>query len=145
VISAREASASTRAAPVETPAVLARQVLQSFLDQRFETLAALLHPDADIEAGFAAPGARFGPKTLLDAAWAAATTGAYRPEYEFVQTLDADTALVAVTIRYEVGQGLLSEREAAYLMTFRDRLLWRNRIFDSVEEALDAHGAAYSG
>jgi hypothetical protein len=139
VTSARQAAASTRAAPVETPAVLARQVLQAFLDQRFEALSGLLHPEADIEAGFAAPGARFGPKALLDGAWAAATTGAYRPEYEFVQTLDAETALVAVTIRYEIGQGLLSEREAAYLMTFKDGLLWRNRIFDSVDEALDAH------
>jgi hypothetical protein len=139
---AREASASTRGASVETPAVLARHVLQAFLERRFDVLGAMLHPEADIEAGFAVPGARFGVKTLLDGAWAAATSGAYRPEYEFVQTLDSSTALVAVTIRYEIGRGLLSERDAAYLMTFRDGLLWRNRIFESVEEALDAHRAA---
>jgi hypothetical protein len=143
--SARHAAVSVQGTLVETPAGLARSVLQSFLERRFEALAALIHPDADIEAGFAVPGARFGAKSLLDGAWAAATSGAYQPAYDFVQTLGPATALVSVTIRYEIGQGLLSEREAAYLMTFKDGLLWRNRIFDSVEEALDAHRTGVAG
>jgi hypothetical protein len=47
-----------------------------------------------------------------------------------------------VLIRQEVGPGLHSERRAAYLMTFKDGLLFRNRIFDSIEDALEAHGSA---
>jgi hypothetical protein len=43
-----------------TPAMLARDVLQSFLEQRSDKLEPLIHPDADLEAGFAVPHARFG-------------------------------------------------------------------------------------
>jgi hypothetical protein len=125
-----------------TPAELARRILQLYLDQRVELLPALIHPEADLEAGFATPNARFGAEEALDAAWVAVSTGAYRPVYEVVETLDEHTALVGATIRYEIGEGLLSEREATYLMTFCDGLLWQTRIFDSVDEALAAHRAA---
>jgi hypothetical protein len=125
-----------------SPAELARRILRLYLDQQLDLLPPLIHPEADLEAGFATPGARFGSDTVLDGAWAAATSGAYRPEYEVVESLDEHTALVGVTIRYVIGEGLFSEREATYLMTFRDGLLWRTRIFDSVEEALGARRAA---
>jgi hypothetical protein len=124
-----------------TPAALAREVLQAFVERRFDVLPSLVHPEADLEAGFATPGARFDGRRVLDGAWAAASSGAYRPVYELVESLDDETALVSVTIRYEIGTDLFSEREAAYLMTFKDGLLSRNRIFDSVDEALAAHRA----
>jgi hypothetical protein len=94
----------------QSPAALARAILQAFLESRFDALERLLHP-----------------------------SGAYQPEYEFAQTLDPSTALVAVSLRNEIGAGLYSERTGAYLMTFEDGLLLRNRIYDSVEEALEAH------
>jgi hypothetical protein len=122
----------------------ARRILQLYLDERIDLLHALIHPEADLEAGFATPSARFAAENVLDAAWVAVSSGAYRPAYEVVESLDGDTALVGATIRYEIGEGLLSEREATYLMTFRDGLLWRTRIFDSVEEALAAYGATAS-
>jgi hypothetical protein len=122
-----------------SPERLARLVLDSFLEQEWNLLEDLLHPDADLEVGWAGPGARVDKMRALDDAWAVGGRGLYQPEYEVVQSLDADTALVAVTIRYEVGPGLHSERSAAYLMTFKDGLLLRNRIFNSVEEALEAH------
>jgi hypothetical protein len=128
----------------ESPAELARALLQLYLDQRMDLLPALIHPEADLEAGFAAPNARFDADKVLDAAWVAVSTGAYKPVYEVVESLDGETALVGATIRYEIGDGLLSEREATYLMTFRDGMLWRSRIFDSVENALAAHGARLS-
>lgn len=124
-----------------SPAELARTLLQLYLDQRMDLLPALIHPEADLEAGFATPNARFDAARALDAAWVAVNTGAYKPVYEVVESLDDDTALVGATIRYEIGEGLLSEREATYLMTFRDGLLSRTRIFDSVEDALAAHRA----
>jgi hypothetical protein len=125
-------------------AQLARRILRLYLDQRMELLPPLIHAEADLEAGFAAPAARFDADSALDAAWVAASSGAYRPEYELVESLDDHTALVGVTIRYEIGEGLLSERDATYLMTFRDGLLWRTRIFDSVDEALHAYRLAAS-
>ena len=124
------------------PAELARRILQLYLAKRVEVLPALIHPEADLEAGFATPHARFDAEQAVDAAWVAVSSGAYQPEYETAESLDDETALVGATIRYEVGEGLLSEREATYLMTFRDGLLWRTRIFDSVDEALAAHRAA---
>jgi hypothetical protein len=130
---------STEALDVGTPAELAREVLESFLAQRFERLRDLLHPDLDVEAGWAVSGAHFDKQATLDGSWVAATSGAYKPEYQFVQSLDADTALVAVHIRYEIGTDLFSERDVAYLMTFKGGLLIKNRIFDSIEDALEAH------
>jgi hypothetical protein len=132
-----DASAQTNG----TPAALARAILQLYLEQRMERLPALIHAEAELEAGFATPGARFDADGVLDAAWVALSSGAYQPEYEVVESLGDDTALVGVTIRYVVGEGLRSEREAAYLMTFRDGLLWRTRIFDSADEALAAYRA----
>ncbi len=125
-----------------TPAECARTILQLYLDQKMDRLPGLIHPEAELEAGFAAPGAQFDADGVLDAAWAAVSSGAYRPEYEVVESLDDDTALVGARIRYVIGEGLLSERAAAYLMTFRDGLLWRTRIFDSVDEALSAYRAS---
>jgi hypothetical protein len=122
-----------------TPATLARTVLQTFLEQRWDTLPSLIHPDAEMEAGFSVPGARFDAKQMMDAAWAAATSGAYRPEYELALTLDDHTALVVARIRFQIGQDEFSERDAAYVMTFKDSLLWRTRIYDSVDEALAAN------
>jgi hypothetical protein len=124
-----------------TPATLARNVLQSLLEQRWERLPSLIHPDAEMEAGFSTPGARFDAKQFVDAAWAASMSGAYRPEYELVVALDEHTALVVARIRFQVGKDDVSERDAAYLMTFKDSLLWRTRVFDSVDEALAALGA----
>jgi len=125
-------------------AALARRILQLYVDGRMHLLPPLIHPDADLEAGFAAPGARFDADDVLDAAWVATSSGAYQPQYEVVESLDAETAVVGATIRYEIGTGLFSEREASYLMTFREGLLWRTRIFDSVDEALDAYRGAPS-
>jgi hypothetical protein len=124
-----------------SPAELSRRILQLYLAKRVDLLPELIHPDADLEAGFAAPPTRFDAEHVLDAAWVAISTGAYRPVYEVVEALDDETALVGATIRYEIGEGLLSEREATYLMTFRDGLLSRTRIFDSVDEALAAYRA----
>ena len=135
-------AAATSAETVRTSAELARTILRLYLDQRLDRLRALIHPEAELEAGFATPGAQFDADGVLDAAWVAASSGAYRPEYEVVESLGDDTALVGVRIRYVIGEGLLSERDAAYLMTFRDGLLWRTRIFDSVDEALTAYRAA---
>jgi hypothetical protein len=119
--------------------MLARDVLHAFVEQRWDELPRLLHPDAELEAGFAAPGARFGRHEVLDAAWVAASSGAYRPEYQFVESLDERTALVAVRIRLQIGTDLCSERDAAYLMTFVDGLLMTTRVFDSTEIAVAAH------
>ena len=133
---------SEAAAPAGmTPATLARNILQAFLEQRWDTLATLIHPDADLEAGFSVAGARFDVKHMMDAAWAAATSGAYLPVYELVMTIDEETAVVAVRIRFQIGRDEFSERDAAYLMTFKDSLLWRNRIYNSVDEAVTAHQA----
>jgi hypothetical protein len=122
-----------------TPAALARDVIQSFLAQRWDRLETLLHPDAQLETGFSLPGARFAKKEVLDAGWVAAKSGAYKPEYQLVESLDDSTALVGVRLRYEIGKGLFSERDAAYLMRFDDGLLRETRVFESVEDAIDAH------
>ena len=122
-----------------SPAERARRILHLYLEQQIAMLPPLIHPEAQLEAGFGAPGATFDSKSVLDAAWVAASTGAYRPTYELVESLDEDTALVGVRIRYEIGEGLFSDREAAYLMVFRDGLLWSNRVFDSIEEAIESH------
>ena len=104
-----------------------------------DRVKALIHSEAELEAGFATPGARFDATGVMNAAWVAASTGAYQPEYELVESLDGETALVGVRIRYVIGEDLFSERDAAYLMRFKDGLLWRSRIFDSIDEALAAH------
>ncbi len=76
---------------------------------------------------------------MLDAAWVAATSGAFRPEYQFVESLDEQTALVAVSIRFQIGTDLYSERDATYLMTFVDGRLMTSRVFESTEVATAAH------
>ena len=128
-----------------TPAERARLILQLYLDQRLDELPPLIHPEAELEAGFATPGATFDQDTILDAAWAASSTGAYRPQYELVESLDETTALVGVRIRYVIGEDLFSERDAAILMTFRDGRLWRSRFFDTIDDALQAHRAEVPG
>src|SRR6266511_2185915 len=133
--SSQERSAVTPA----SPAALACDVLQSFLEQRWERLELLLHPDADLETGFSVPGARFGKKEVLDAGWVAGTSGAYQPEYQLVESLDDRTALVAVTLRFQIARDLFSERDAAFLMMFDDGLLRETRVFDSIDEAFGVH------
>lgn len=128
-------AAGDRSNAPATPAERARLILQLFLDQRIDLLRSLLHPDAQLETGFATPGARFDQHGVLDAAWVAINSGAYRPEYELVESLDDSTALVGVSIRYEIGEDLFSERDAAILMSFRDGLLWRSRFFDTIDDA----------
>jgi hypothetical protein len=123
------------------PAALAREVIDCFLEQRWDRLAELLHPGAQLETGFSVPGARFGKKEVLAAAWVTATTGAFQPEYQAIESLDERTALVGVFLRYEIGTDLYSEREAAYLMTFEDGLLLDTCIHDSIDDALAAHRA----
>jgi hypothetical protein len=125
-----------------TPAERARVILQLFLDQHMDLLRPLIHPDADLETGFGAQGARFDQDGALNAGWVAMSSGAYRPEYEFVESLDDETALVGVSIRYEIGEDLFSERDAAMLLTFRDGLLWQSRLFDTIDQALEAHAGA---
>jgi hypothetical protein len=122
-----------------TSAALARDVIQCFLEQRWDRLETLLHPDAQLETGFSVPGARFAKKEVLDAGWVAAKSGAFQPEYQLVESLDKSTALVGVRLRFEIGKGLFSERDAAYLMRFQDGLLVETRVFESVEAALAAH------
>ena len=138
-----KAHVSEQAADAEgtSPAALARNVLDTFLAQRWHTLQDLIHPDADVEAGFSFRGTHFDAKQVLEAAWAAGTSGTYRPEYDLIVTLDDKTALVTVRIKFQLGEDHITKRGAAYLMTFKDSLLWRNRVFNSVEEALTAHRA----
>ena len=124
-----------------TPSTLARSILQTFLAQRWHTLQDLVHPDAQLETGYSVPGTRFDAQRFVDSAWAAGTSGAYKPEFELVLTLDDHTALVVAKIRFEIGKDDFTERDAAYLMTFKDSLLWRNLVFDSVDEALTAYRA----
>jgi len=121
------------------PAVLAREVIRSYLDQRWDELGSLLHPECELETGFSVPGARFWKKAAIDAGWAALSTGAFQPEYQALESLDEETALVAVHLRYEIGSGLYSERDAVYLMRFEDELLRQTRVYDSIEAALGAH------
>jgi hypothetical protein len=116
-------------------------VTQAYLDQRWDRLEDLIHPDARLETGFSVPGAKFGRGEVLDAGWAASSTGAFRPEYQLAESLDDRTALVAVRIRLQVGDDLFSERDAAYLMTFEEGLLRETLVFDSVDAALAAHRA----
>jgi hypothetical protein len=54
---------------------------------------------------------------MSDAVWVASTSGAYRPSFE---SLDDETALLAVTYRYDIGGGVSTERDAVVLMIFRD-------------------------
>ena len=127
---------------VAAAALLARAIIRLFTEQRWELLPDAVHPDADIEPGWGVPGARFGKQELLDGAWVATTSGAYQPEYEFIESLDDQTALVIVKLRYDIGTECPSERDAAYLMTFADELLRVMRVFDSADAALAAHGRA---
>jgi hypothetical protein len=136
-----DASFGSAAGRPPTPAALARDVTQAYLDQQWDRMELLIHPEARLETGFSVPGASFGKQAALDAGWVARSTDAFRPEYQLAESLDADTALVAVRIRYQVGDDLFSERDAAYLMTFDDGLLRETLVFDSVDAALAAHRA----
>jgi len=122
----------------EAPGRLAVQVVAEAMAayQRgdLDALAALVHPEAEIEMLALGGTAAHGPEGLVEAI-VRAREGVHRPTMTNVEGIGPDAALMIGRIQYTEPRGSLTDRKAVWLTVLRDGLLWRTRVFESDTEA----------
>jgi SnoaL-like protein len=99
-----------------------------------DALAALVHPQAEIEMLFLGGNPAHGPDELVKVL-THAREGVHQPTMTSVEELGPDAALMIGRIQYTDQRGSLTDRKAVWLTVLRDGLLWRTKVFESDEEA----------
>jgi hypothetical protein len=128
----------------EPVAQLALKLWKALHTRDWELVRALMHPDADLQAGVAAD-------QLLSRDFAVAATEVavaaevYEPKMTSFDALDAHTALVGGKTIHRRPSGRVEERQTVWLFTFENDLLLRSRLYVSIEEALAQHTALSTG
>lgn len=109
-----------------------------------DEVAALIHPDAEIQMLLLGGGSARGPEELRDAL-ARGESLVHEPTVLQVESIADDAAIMVGRIRYTDTRGGLTDREATWLTVLRDERLWRVRVFASAEEARTAYAEMRAG
>ena len=104
-------------------------------------LAALVHPEAEIQMLFLAGDVARGPSGLLDAL-EQASRSAHKPTMTGIEELDDDAAVMYGSIRLPMPEHGLAYRNAAWLGVLRDGLLWRVTAHADLDAARTAYQAS---
>lgn len=103
-----------------------------------DELAALIHPDAEIQMLLLGGDSARGPEELRDALTRREGV-VHEPTVTQVESVADDAAIMVGRIQYSDIRGGLTDREAAWLTILRDGKLWRCWVFASAEEARTAY------
>lgn len=120
--------------------MLARRLFAAIDARDRDVVAALVHPDAELEMAMA-PGeiirGRTAVLSVLEAAWARVHT----LRIDEAETLSPTTVLLTGRSRYPMQPSGFVDAGVCWLCTYRDGMLWRQRIFDRPEDARRAFEA----
>jgi hypothetical protein len=116
---------------------------EAFADRDWERLGRLYHPQAKLEAVMA--GDDFMTATeLIGALQRAVNAPRYRPpSWSSPRDIDDHAALITGVSGRRLEHSAFTEGSRAWVMTFRDELLYRSRVFTTSDEALrcyEEHG-----
>ena len=113
---------------------------EAFAEQDWDRLARLYHPEAKLEAVMA--GDDFMSATeLIDALEQAVRNPRYRPpSWSSPRDIDDHAALITGVAGRRLEHDGFTEGSRAWVMTFRDDLLYRSRVFSTPDEALRCYG-----
>lgn len=106
----------------------------AFSSRDWQRLRSLYHDQALLQTE-AAGRAFLGPDEVNGRIRAASENITYGGELGRVVALDEDAALMFERVRLPREHGGWVDRENIYLMTFKDGLLFRTRIFETTEDA----------
>jgi ketosteroid isomerase-like protein len=116
-----------------SPAQIVGEAMACYDRGDLEALAALVHPEAEIEL-VAFDGVVHGPDGLVGAL-AQVREGVHRPTVTSIRAVGADAAVMIGRIQYTDARGSLSDRKAVWLTMLRDGLLWRTHVFETDAQA----------
>jgi hypothetical protein len=109
---------------------------EAFAERDWERLTRLYHPKAKLQAVMAGDESLSGTE-LVSAFRRAVDDPGYRPpSWSSARDVDEHAALITGVAGRRLEHRGLSEGSRAWVMTFRDDLLYRSRVFATVDEAL---------
>ena len=123
-----------------TAAELLRKAMGAYAQGRSKELAALVHPEAEIQMLFLEGGVAHGPSGLRDAL-ERASKSAHKVRMTGIEELDDDAAVMYGSIRLPMPEHGLAYRNAAWLGVVRDGLLWRVTAHADLDAARSAYQA----
>lgn len=118
----------------ESPERLARTLFAAIEARDRDTVASLVHPDAELEMAMAKGQAIRGREAVLatlEAAW----KRVHSLRIDEAEELSPSTVLLAGRSRYPLEHGGFADTGVYWLCTYRDGMLWRQRVFASEDEA----------
>ena len=119
-----------------TPSELISSMSEAFAERDWERLERLYHPEAKLQAVMAGDESLSGME-LVSAFRRAVDDPGYRPpSWSSARDIDEHAALITGVAGRRLEHRGLSEGSRAWVMTFRDDLLYRSRFFATVDEAL---------
>jgi hypothetical protein len=119
-------------------AELLRKAMAAYAQGLSKELAALVHPEAEIQMLFLAGDVARGPAGLSDAL-DRASRSAHKVAMTGIEALDDDAAVVYGTVRLPIPEHGLAYRNAAWLGIVRDGLLWRVTAHPDLDAARQAY------
>jgi ketosteroid isomerase-like protein len=128
----RDPMAGDEEQPPRAAQIVAR-AMSAYERGDLDAMAALIHPDAEIEMLLLSRKAARGPSGLRDSL-AAAQGGIHRPTRVSIEAIADDAAVMSGRIQH-ADEGAIYDRKAYWLTVLRDDLLWRTRVIDSMDEA----------
>jgi hypothetical protein len=126
-----------------------RETLERFerahADERVGDLRACFHDDAVIES-IASGGLPLGPDETAEAIQRALTDGIYSIRGWQYEELEPELVLCGTAARHRMPNGGVIDHTVVRLMVGRDGLIWRVKMFERREQALEylqTHGDAW--
>lgn len=120
-----------------SPAELAREVFGAIDGEDAATLHDLIHPDAQLEMAMARGelvNGRDAVLTMLRAAW----KRVHSLSISELHQLSADAVIIEGRSRYPLEGGGFADAGLVWLCEYRGGMLWRQRLFNSVNDARTA-------
>ena len=117
---------------------LALRIWSALRKRDWERVRALLHPDAELQAGVASD-QLLSREFAVTATEVGVASETYEPKMNSFEALDAHNVLIAGDTFHRRPGGDVAKRHTIWLFTFENNLLIRSRLFVSIPEALAFH------
>ena len=104
----------------------------------FASLRGLVHEDAEIQMAFLRGDIAYGRDGLEQALHAAANS-VHQPRIDVWEEIDENAAIMHGQVRFPLDGRGFGDRPAAWLNVLKDGLMWRVRIYPTVEAARHAY------
>jgi ketosteroid isomerase-like protein len=118
----------------ESPDLLAHALFAAIEARDRDAVARLVHPTAELEMAMARGQTVRGREAVLatlEAAWARV----HSLRIDEAEVLSPMTVLLCGRSRHPIEPGGFADTGVFWLCTYRDGLLWRQRVFENVDDA----------